>query len=260
MILGVHNPKGGTGKTTTAVNIAAVIASMNRRVLLVDLEPYAGLSISLGVAPADLRPSLADVLLGHTRIQQAIRAVPSLRNLHLITASPALIEIDRTLAESRSPERRLADLIRPLNAAYDMVIVDAPCGFSLLSRSVPYAAHQLLVPVTPSYLPLEALAQYLRWYQALRVRRKGLATLLGIVLTQVDYRAAATREIIEIIRVHNREGVFNTEVPSDPRATEAPSHGIPLPLYAPRTPAADAYRRLTDEIVQRLEPRGRSTA
>jgi chromosome partitioning protein len=256
MILGVHNPKGGTGKTTTAANIAAVIVGMNRRVLLVDLDPYAGLSISLGVAPADLRPSIADVLLGETRIQDAIRAVPALRTLQLLTGSPALTEIDRTLAASRAPERRLGDLIRPLNAAYDMVIVDSPCGFSLLSRSVPYAAHQLLVPVSPSYLPLEALAQYLRWYQALRVRRKGLATLLGIVLTQVDYRAAATREIIDIIRVHNREGVFDTEVPHDPRANEAPSHGVPLPLYAPRAPAADAYRRLADEIVQRLQGTG----
>ena len=256
MIVGVHNPKGGVGKTTTAANIAAVLAGTERRVLLVDLEPYAGLSISLGVAPADLRPSIADVLLGHTRIQDAVRAVPAVKTLHLLTGSPALAEIDRTLAEARSPERRLADLIRSLNAAYDMVIVDAQCGFSIVAQSVPYAAHHLLVPVMPSYLPLEALAQYLRWYQGLRTRRKGLATLLGIVLTQVDYRAAATREIIDIIRVHNREGVFDTEVPRDPRATEAQSYGIPLTLYAPQSPAAAAYRRLTQEILYRLSPDG----
>jgi chromosome partitioning protein len=85
MIVGVHNPKGGTGKTITAVNVAAVLAGMGRRVLLVDLEPYAGSSISLGVAPADLRPSIADVLLGHTRIQDAIRPVRSITSLHLLT-------------------------------------------------------------------------------------------------------------------------------------------------------------------------------
>jgi chromosome partitioning protein len=138
-----------------------------------------------------------------------------------------------------------------------MIVLDAPNGFSLVSQSVPYAAQQLLVPVTPSYLPLEALAQYLRWYQMLRIRRKGLAALLGIVLTQVDHRIPATREIIEIIRVHNREGVFTTEIPQDPRVAEAPSHGLPLTAYAPQAPASKAYRQLTGEIVQRLPARAR---
>jgi chromosome partitioning protein len=257
MIVGVHNPKGGTGKTLTAVNVAAVLAASRRRVLLVDLEPYAGASISLGVAPADLRPSTADVLLGETRIQDAIRPVPALGSLSLLTGSAALAELDRTLADVRAPERRLADMIRPLNTSYDVIILDAPNGFSLASRSVPYAAEHLLVPVTPSYLPIEALAQYLRWFQMLRTQRKGLATLLGIVLTQVDRRTAATREIIEIIRAHNREGVCATEIPRDPRASEAPSHGVPLTQYAPHARATEAYRRLTAEILHRLSRRAR---
>jgi chromosome partitioning protein len=257
MIVGVHNPKGGTGKTVTAVNVAAVLASTGRQVLLVDLEPYAGSSISLGVLPADLRPSIADVLLGHTPLQEAIRPVQSIPTLHLLTGSAALTEIDRALADVRAPERRLADLLRPLNASFDMIVLDAPNGFSLVAHSVPFAAQHLLVPVTPSYLPLEALAQYLRWYQLLRTRRKGLATLLGIVLTQVDHRTAATREIIEIIRVHNREGVFLTEIPRDQRASEAPSHGLPLTRYAPHSAAAEAYRRLTAEVVHRVSRRGR---
>jgi chromosome partitioning protein len=257
MIVGVHNPKGGTGKTITAVNVAAVLAGTGRRVLLVDLEAYAGSSISLGIAPADLRPSVADVLLGHTRIQDAIRPVPAVAGLQLLTGSPALAEIDRALGETRVPERRLADLIRPLNAAYDIIILDSPNGFSIVSHSVPYAAQHLLIPVTPSYLPLEALAQFLRWYQVLRTRRKGLATLLGIVLTQVDHRVAATREIIEIIRAHNRDGVLPTEIPRDPRAPEAPSHGVPLTRYAPSAPAAEAYRRLTHDILRRVARRSR---
>jgi chromosome partitioning protein len=257
MVVGVHNPKGGVGKTTTAVNVAAVLAGMGRRVILVDLEPYAGASISLGVAPADLRPSIADVLLGHTRPAEAVRTVPAVPNLSLLTGSPALTQIDDALAELSRPERRLADVVRPLNAGFDVVIVDAPNGFSRLAQSVPYAAEHLIVPVTPFYLPLEGLAQYLRWYQALRTRRKGLATLLGIVLTQVDYRVPATREIVEIIRIHNRHGVFTTEVPRDSRAIEAPSHGMPLVTYAPRSAASAAYRRLAAEIVKRLARRGR---
>jgi chromosome partitioning protein len=255
MVVGVHNPKGGVGKTTTAVNVAAVLAGLGRRVLLVDLEPYAGASISLGIAPADLRPSIADVLLGHTSPTEAVRTVAAVPNLSLLTGSPALTQIDDALAELPRPERRLADVVRPLNAGFDVIIVDAPNGFSRLAQSVPYAAEHLIVPVTPFYLPLEGLAQYLRWYQALRSRRKGLATLLGIVLTQVDYRVPATREIVEIIRRHNRHGVFATEIPRDSRAIEAPSHGIPLVAYAPRSAASAAYHRLTTEIVKRLSRR-----
>ncbi|HEV8319494.1 MAG TPA: ParA family protein [Vicinamibacterales bacterium] len=257
MILAVHNPKGGVGKTTTAVNVAAVLAGMGRKVLLMDLEPYAGSSISLGLRPKDLRPSIADVLVDRVRPVDAVRTLPRFPNLHLITGSLALAQIDSTLHDLRYPERRLADVVHPLAAAFDYVIIDSPVGFSLVSFSVPLAAQHLVVPVTASYLPLEALAQFLRWYRDLRRTRKGLAGLLGIVLTLVDNRAQATREIVDIIRVHNREGVFKSEIPRDPRVTEAPSHGQPLVRYAPRSAAAVAYQRLTDEILHRLSTRAR---
>jgi len=257
MILAVHNPKGGVGKTTTAVNVAAVLAGMGRKVLLIDLEAYAGSSISLGVRFKDLRPSIADVLMDRVRPADAVRSLPRFPNLHLITGSMALAQIDSTLRDLRHPERRLADVVHPLATAFQYVIIDSPVGFSLVPFSVPFAAQHLIVPVTASYLPLEALAQFLRWYRDLRRTRKGLAALLGIVLTFIDNRAQATREIVDIIRVHNREGVFKSEIPRDPRVTEAPSHGQPLVRYAQKSPAAVAYQRLTDEILHRLSARGR---
>jgi chromosome partitioning protein len=257
MILAVHNPKGGVGKTTTAVNVAAVLAGSGRKVLLIDLEAYAGSSISLGVRPRDLRPSIAEVLVDRVRPADAVRSLPRFPNLHLVTGSLALMQIDPTLSELRHPERRLADVVHRLATGFDDVILDSPVGFSLVPFSVPFAAHHLVVPVTASYLPLEALAQFLRWYRDLRRTRKGLASLLGIALTFVDNRARATREIVDIIRVHNREGVFRSEIPRDPRVTEAPSHGQPLVLYAPTSGAAVAYQRLTDEIVHRLSTRRR---
>lgn len=257
MVLAVFNPKGGVGKTTTAVNLAAVFAGRGRKVLLVDLEAYAGASISLGVRLADLRPSIAEILLHSVRPTDAVRPVRRIANLHLITGSPALSGIDAALRNVRQPERRLADAIRPLDTLFDFVILDAPVGFSLVPMSVPVAARHVVVPVTTEYLPLESLAQFLRWYRDLRARRTGLSTLLGILLTMVDYRAQATREIIDIIRVHNRDGVFRTEIPHDPRAAEAPSHGLPLVSYAPASRASVAYRRLAGEVLQRLSTRSR---
>jgi chromosome partitioning protein len=162
--------------------------------------------------------------------------------------------MDARLRHVRQPERRLADTIRPLASEFDVVVVDAPSGYSLISISVPLAADHLVIPIRADYLALESLAHFLRWYRQRRTSRKAAADVIGILLTMVDHRRQATREIVDIIRVHNRRGVFRTEIPEDPRAAEAPSHGIPLVVYA-RSRASKAYGALTDELISRLPRR-----
>lgn len=254
MIIAAYNPKDGVGKTTTAVNVAAVLAGMGHSVLLVDLEPDMNASISLGVRPSQARPSAADLLLGSRRPADLVRAVAGVANLHLITGSPALGSIDQMLRHVRQPDRRLADSLRPFVSEFEMILVDCPAGYSLLPASVPEAADHLLVPIRADYLSLESLAHFLRWYRDLRRARRARANIVGILLTMVDYRRRATSEIVEIIRVHNRRGVFRTEIPEDPRAVEAPSHGVPLVAYA-RTRAAIAYEHLTRELLSRVRRR-----
>lgn len=256
MILAAFNPKGGVGKTTTAVNLATVFADSGRSVVLVDLEADMNASISLGVRPGQSSPSIADVLLNTRRPPDAVRAVRNISNLHLITGSPALAAMDAALRHVRQPERRLADALRPLTTRFDIVIVDAPAGLSLLTQSLAYAADHLIVPIRAEYLALESLAHFLRWYRDRRTARTDMADIAGVLLTMVDYRRQATREIVEIIRTHNRNGVFRVEVPQDPRVAEAPSHGIPLVRFS-RTRAARAYQRLAIELTQRLARRAR---
>lgn len=253
MIVAIHNPKGGSGKTTTAVNVATELARRGRSVLLVDLEADMGASISLGVAPTDKRPSIYELLLNERRPSEAVRPVPGVPNLQLVPGSPALAGIATALRNARQPERRLADAIRPLAAAVSDVVIDSPSNFTVLSLSVPAVAEHLIVPIRADYLSLESLAHFFRWYRDRGTTgRANLARIAGILLTMVDYRREATREIVDIIRVHNRRGVFRTEIPDDPRASEAPSHGIPLMLYA-RSRAVRAYQRLTSEVLQRIE-------
>jgi chromosome partitioning protein len=252
MIIAAFNPNGGVGKTTTAVNVAASFARTGRSVLLVDLEADMNASISLGISPAEARPSIADVLLKRRRGVDAVRPIRAVPNLHLITGSPALVEMDERLKNVRQPERRLADVIGPLHADFDMIVIDSPAGYSTLALAVPLAAQHLVVPIRADYLALESLAHLLRWYRDRHAARKATAALAGIVLTMVNYRRQATREIVQIIRSHNRRGVFRTEIPEDPRAAEAPSHGTPLVAYA-RSKAARAYDDLTRELVARLE-------
>ena len=138
--------------------------------------------------------------------------------------------------------------------AFDVILLDCPSGFSLLSLSVPLIATDLVVPTRADYLSLESLAQFLRWYRDLRASGKPVARVLGILLTMVDYRRQATREIVDIIRMHNARGVFRTEIPEDPRVAEAPSHGTPLVDYS-RSRAAVAYRGFTSELVRRIRRR-----
>jgi chromosome partitioning protein len=252
MIIAAFNPNGGVGKTTTAVNVAASFARSGRSVLLVDLEADMNASISLGINPAEARPSIADVLLKRRRGVDAVRAIPAVPNLHLITGSPALVEMDDGLKNVRQPERRLADVIGPLHADFEMIVIDSPAGYSTLALAVPLAASHLVVPIRADYLALESLAHLLRWYRDRHAARKATAALGGIVLTMVDYRRQATREIVQIIRSHNKRGVFRTEIPEDPRAAEAPSHGRPLVVFA-RSKAARAYDDLTRELLARLK-------
>lgn len=255
MIIATFNPKGGCGKTTTAVNVAAVLASMGRKVLLIDLEADLNASISLGVRPSGARPSIAEVLLHEVRAADAVRQVAN--NLFLITGSPALARMDSSLRNAREPERRLADVVKPLAQQFNTIVLDAPAGYSLVARSVPVIADQLIVPIRAEYLALESLAQFLTWYRDLPPTRKATARLAGILLTMVDYRRQATREIIDIIRLHNRRGVFATEIPQDPRVAESPSHGVPVVGYAARTRASRAYQQFTAELVKRLARRSR---
>jgi chromosome partitioning protein len=256
MIIAAFNPKGGVGKTTTVVNVAAGMAAAGKTVLVVDLEADQNASISLGFRPNDRQPSINELLLHSARPADAVRPVAGITNLSLIAGSPALTEMNQALRNVRQPERRLADILRPLERQFDVILLDAPAGYGVITLSVPLAAQQLIVPIRAEYLALESLAHFLRWYRDRRAGRRAFAHVGGILLTMVDYRRPATREIIDIIRTHNRKGVLRTEIPFDPRVAEAPSHGLPLMHYA-RTKAGDAYTQLTTELVRRFPRRSR---
>ena len=177
MIIAAFNPKGGVGKTTTAVNLASVLARTGQAVLLIDLEADLNASISLGVRPADATPSVAELLLHPTPATEAVRArcrrsVP----LTFITGSPRLATMDASLRNVRQP-RAAAGGRHPARSErrFEAIVIDAPSGFSLMSLSVPAVAPQLVVPMRAEYLSLESLAQFLRWYATSRTARKAAA-------------------------------------------------------------------------------------
>lgn len=255
MILSVIGNKGGTAKTTTAVNLAAALALKDRRTLLIDLDAQASASLSLGISRASFKPSAADVILAGRGIAGVIRKTAA-DGLDLVTGSPDLADADLQLARLPGREHRLKDALAPIRADYDSVILDCPPSLGLLAVNSLVAADAIIIPTPPEYLALEGLIGLMEAVQRIH---DGIGTgpkLAGILLTKVDHRRKVTAEIVEVIRRHYRDQVFRTEIGIDVRLVEAPAFGQTIFQYDRGSAGAEAYRQLADEIIRR---KGRTT-
>lgn len=248
MVIAVLNNKGGVGKTTTAVNLAAGMAQYGQRILLVDLDSQGSASLSLGVGRESLRPSMADVLLEEVPIKSAIRRQIR-EGLDLLPGSMELANADLVLGGVKGRESRLQKVLEPIRGLYSHVILDCPPSMSLLPINALIAADRFLVPVTPHYLALEGLVNLLGAVERVHEGFGRGASLLGLVLTLVDYRTKVSSEIVDMIRGHYKNLVFETEIRVNVRLTECPSFGKTIFDYDPKSPGALAYQQLTQEVL-----------
>jgi len=255
MILAVINNKGGTGKTTTAVNAAAALAMKGQRTLLIDLDSQASASLSLGIDRADFKPSIADAVLDVRGMSGIIRRT-AVEGLDLITGSPELADADLQLAKIPGRERRLKDALTPIRAGYDFIIPDCPPSLGLLAVNSMVAADAFIIPTPPEYLALEGLVGLMEAVQRIHEGIGDTCRLLGILLTKVDHRRKVTEEIVQVIRGHYRDQVFRTEIRVDVRLIEAPSFGQTIFQYDRGSAGADAYLQLAGEIIRRKERLG----
>jgi chromosome partitioning protein len=257
-VVAVANQKGGVGKSTTAVNIGAYLALAGARVLVVDLDPQGNASTGLGLDHRDIEPSIYDVLTGDAPPTAAIRAT-SVANLHVLPSTIDLAGAEVELVSAMSRETRLGRALESIDHEYDTILIDCPPSLGLLTVNALAAANELLIPIQCEYYALEGLGQLLRNVELVRANLNPELRIGGIVLTMYDGRTRLALQVVDEVRKHFTDLVYQTVVPRSVRLSEAPGYGLPIALYDPLSRGGIAYRDLTFELAERsglLAPTG----
>ncbi|MCL2351766.1 MAG: AAA family ATPase [Firmicutes bacterium] len=249
-VIAIANQKGGVGKTTTCVNLSACLAQLGRKTLAVDADPQGNTTSGLGVDKDGLEFSVYDLLLGQCYTEDALRPT----SVDGLTLLPSNIDLSGAEIELISAERReyvLKGILDNAKYLYDYVIIDCPPSLGILTLNALTAADGIIAPIQCEYYALEGLTQLLRTVELVQKRLNPFLRLDGILFTMFDGRANLSMQVVDEVKKHMPGDVFATIVPRNVRLSEAPSHGLPVTLYDPRSRGAEAYQALALEVLGR---------
>jgi len=249
-VLAVVNQKGGVGKTTTAINLAAALALEGLETLIIDCDPQANTTGGLGFGRDEERASIYDLLMGHASIDMIILPT-EVDNLSIIPGSKNLIGANIELVGQDRREYRLRDALEPIRAKYPFIILDCPPALDLLTLNSLVAADGLLVPMQAEYFALEGISELMSTLDRVTQSFNPTLALEGVLLTMYDDRTNLSQQVSENLKGFFTDKLLKTSIPRNIRLAEAPSHGKPVSLYDPKSRGSEAYRELALELLSR---------
>lgn len=247
-IIAITNQKGGVGKTTTSVNLSAALAEKGEKVLLIDIDPQGNATSGVGVDKNDTMFSIYNLLLGECYVEEAI-VKTCVDGLVLIPSNINLAGAEIELADREEREYILKKVLDNLKYLYDFIIIDCPPSLSILTLNALSSADSALVPIQCEYYALEGLSQLMHTISLVQKKLNVDLKIEGIVFTMFDSRLNLSVQVVDEVKKHLSEYVYQTVIPRNVRLSEAPSHGLPVTLYDPKSKGAESYFSLADEVI-----------
>lgn len=251
-IIAIANQKGGVGKTTTAINLSASLASLGKRVLALDMDPQGNMTSGLGVDKDGVEKTVYDLIIGNVGIEECI-CENVLENLDVLPSNINLSAAEIELIGIDNKEYLLKEEVDKVKDRYDYIIIDCPPALSMLTINAMTTSDSVLVPIQCEYYALEGLSQLIHTIELVQERLNSTLEIEGVVFTMYDARTNLSLQVVENVKDNLEQNIYKTIIPRNIRLAEAPSYGMPINLYDPRSTGAESYLMLAEEVINKGE-------